>query len=48
MPAAARLYFDKRLDELSVAEAALLAGLIKAPSQYNPLRDPEGARDRAA
>src|SRR5437867_4127029 len=46
MPAAARLYFDKRLDELSVAEAAMLAGLIKAPSQYNPLRDPEGARDR--
>jgi len=48
MPAAARLYFDKRLDQLNVAEAAMLAGLIKAPSQYNPLRDPEGARDRAA
>jgi penicillin-binding protein 1A len=48
MPAAARLYFDKRLDELNVAEAAMLAGLIKAPSQYNPLRDPERARDRAA
>jgi 1A family penicillin-binding protein len=48
MPAAARLYFDKRLDQLNVAEVAMLAGLIKAPSQYNPLRDPEGARDRAA
>jgi len=48
MPAAAHLYFDKRLDQLNVAEAAMLAGLIKAPSQYNPLRDPEGARDRAA
>jgi len=48
MPAAARLYFDKRLDELNLAEAAMLAGLIKAPSQYNPLRDPEGARERAA
>jgi penicillin-binding protein 1A len=48
MPAAARLYFDKRLDELNVAEAAMLAGLIKAPSQYNPLRDLERARDRAA
>jgi penicillin-binding protein 1A len=48
MPAAARLYFDKRLEELNLAEAAMLAGLIKAPSQYNPLRDPEGARDRAA
>jgi penicillin-binding protein 1A len=48
MPAAARLYFDKRLDQLNLAEAAMLAGLIKAPSQYNPLRDLEGARDRAA
>jgi len=48
MPAAARLYFDKRLDELSLAETAMLAGLIKAPSQFNPLRDIEGARDRAA
>jgi penicillin-binding protein 1A len=48
MPAAARLYFDKRLDELNLAEAAMLAGLIKAPSQYAPLRDLEGARDRAA
>jgi penicillin-binding protein 1A len=48
MPAAARLYFDKRLDELNVAEAAMLAGLIKAPSQYNPLRDPVRARERAA
>jgi len=48
MSAAARLYFDKRLDQLNVAESAMLAGLIKAPSQYNPLRDPEGARDRAA
>ena len=41
-----RLYFDKRPVELTLAEAALLAGLIKAPSQYNPLRDLEAARAR--
>src|SRR4029453_2172081 len=33
--------------QLNVAEAAMLAGLVKAPSQYNPLRDLAGARDRA-
>ena len=46
--AAARLYFGKRLTELSVAEAAMLAGLIKAPSEYNPIRNLETARQRAA
>ncbi len=35
--AAADIYFDKTLDELSVAEAAMLAGLPKAPSAYNPV-----------
>jgi penicillin-binding protein 1A len=48
MAAAARLYFDKQPAELTVAEAAMLAGLIKAPSQFNPLRDLETARARAA
>ncbi|HEY7662391.1 MAG TPA: PBP1A family penicillin-binding protein [Xanthobacteraceae bacterium] len=46
--AAARIYFGKRLGELSVAEAAMLAGLIRAPSEYNPFRNPEAARQRAA
>ena len=46
--AAARIYFGKRLGELSVAEAAMLAGLIKAPSDYNPIRNREAARQRAA
>src|SRR5262245_60410508 len=46
--AAARIYFNKRLAELSVAEAAMLAGLIKAPSEYNPIRNLEAARQRAA
>ena len=45
---AARIYFGKRLAELSVAEAAMLAGLIKAPSEYNPIRNLEAARQRAA
>lgn len=35
--AAASVYFDKSLDQLSVAEAAMLAGLPKAPSAYNPV-----------
>ncbi len=34
--AAARLYFDKEARELSLAESAALAGLIKAPSRYSP------------
>lgn len=47
MPAAARLYFNKSVKELTLPEAAMLAGLIKAPSLYNPLRDPAMARQRA-
>ncbi len=35
--AAARTYFDKTLNDLTVAEAAMLAGLPKAPSAYNPV-----------
>ena len=46
MPAAARIYFDKELSELTLAEEAMLAGLIRAPSQYSPLRD-LGAREAA-
>ncbi len=41
--AAASIYFDKTLDQLSVAEAALLAGLPKAPSAYNPVVNRERA-----
>ena len=43
---AARNYFDKSLDELSLSEAAYLAALPKAPNNYHPDRNPEGARDR--
>jgi penicillin-binding protein 1A len=48
VPAAARLYFDKRPSELTLPEAALFAGLIKAPSRFNPLLNPELAIERAA
>jgi 1A family penicillin-binding protein len=48
IPAAALTYFNKKVADLSLAESALLAGLIKAPSQLNPLRDLEAARQRAA
>jgi penicillin-binding protein 1A len=39
-------YFNKTMDELTIAEAAYLAALPKAPNTYNMLRNPEGARDR--
>ena len=48
VPAAARIYFDKNPADLTLAELALLAGLIKAPSQLNPLKDLDAARSRAA
>jgi len=44
--AAAQAYFNKSLDELTLAEAAFLAALPKAPNNYNPLRFPEAARAR--
>ena len=43
---AARLYFDKNPEELNEAESALLAGVPKAPTRYNPLGDPNKVRDR--
>src|SRR5574344_1005528 len=44
--AAAEVYFGKPLQEVSVAEAAMLAGLPKAPSAYNPISNPKRARAR--
>ena len=44
--AAARSYFGKTVPELGLAEAALLAGLPKAPSRYSPTHNPEGALSR--
>jgi len=44
--AAAETYFGKPLQDLTIAEAALLAGLPKAPSAYNPFTNPKRARAR--
>ncbi|MBB5610229.1 MULTISPECIES: penicillin-binding protein 1A [unclassified Janthinobacterium] len=44
--AASNIYFDKPLAELTVAEAAMLAGLPKAPSAYNPVANPTRAKLR--
>ena len=44
--AAAHAYFGKDASQLTLAEAATLAGMIQAPSDYSPLSDPEGARER--
>lgn len=44
--AAAKIYYDKSLDQLSVAQMAMIAGLPKAPSRYNPVANPERALER--
>jgi len=44
--AAAETYFGKTLDKLTIGEAALLAGIPKAPTDTNPVASPERARDR--
>ena len=43
---AARLFFDKDVGNLSLAESALLAGLIQSPNRYNPYRNTDEARAR--
>ena len=45
--AAARKYFGKPAAKVTPFEAAMLAGMVKAPSRYNPLIDPKRATDRA-
>ena len=44
--AASLEYFDKSIKDLNYSEAALLAALPKAPSRYNPYRDPDIAKFR--
>ena len=46
--AAAQVYFGEPLEKLTLAQAATLAGLPKAPSQFNPRVDPKGAAQRRA
>ncbi len=43
---AAQIYFGKQLQDITVAEAAMLAGLPKAPSAYNPVVNPKRAKAR--
>jgi penicillin-binding protein 1A len=44
--AAARLYFDKRVQDLTLREAAMLAGMPQAPSTYSPVLNPSGTKQR--
>jgi penicillin-binding protein 1A len=44
--AAARLYFNKPVQKLTLREAAMLAGMPQAPSQYSPVLNPEGTKAR--
>lgn len=44
--AAAQVYFGKPLERITIAEAAMLAGLPKAPSAYNPIANPRRATQR--
>ncbi|MBI4126868.1 MAG: PBP1A family penicillin-binding protein [Deltaproteobacteria bacterium] len=43
---AAKFYFAKNVNQLSLAECALLAGLIRSPNEYSPFRSLEGAKAR--
>ncbi|MFV0449000.1 MAG: penicillin-binding protein 1B [Vibrio sp.] len=43
---AARLYFGQPLQELRIDQLALLVGMVKGPSYYNPMRYPERAKER--
>jgi penicillin-binding protein 1B len=43
---AAQVYFSKPLRDLTLAEAATLAGMIQSPTRYSPLRHPDDARER--
>lgn len=44
--AASQIYYGKPLDELTLAQAAMIAGLPKAPSKYNPIANPARAKER--
>jgi 1A family penicillin-binding protein len=46
--AASQTYFGKSVNELDLAESALLTGLPQAPTTYDPLTNPEAARERQA
>ena len=43
---ASEYYFSKKAEDLTVSEAAMLAGLIKSPSKYSPIKNPENCKSR--
>ncbi|PKQ37520.1 MAG: hypothetical protein CVT59_07860 [Actinobacteria bacterium HGW-Actinobacteria-1] len=45
---AAQTYFGKNVQDLDLAECAMIAGVIKSPGRYSPFLDPEAANDRRA
>lgn len=45
--AAAQRYFGKDADELNIAESSILVGMLKAPSRYSPMNNPDLAKKRA-
>jgi len=45
--AAARTYFNKPAHDLNIREAAMIAGLLRAPSRYSPMHDPAQSMERA-
>jgi len=45
---AAQTYFGKDVADLSLAECAMIAGVIKSPGRYSPILDPEAAKNRRA
>jgi penicillin-binding protein 1A len=46
--AASESYFNKHIDELNLAEMAMMAGLVQAPSRYSPVNNLKKAKDRQA
>ncbi|MFX7194255.1 transglycosylase domain-containing protein, partial [Acinetobacter baumannii] len=41
-----KIYYNKSINELSIAQMAMISGLPKAPSKYNPVVNPERALER--
>jgi len=48
LEAASQRYLDKSASDLTIGEAAMMAGLLKAPSRYNPMSAPEASAKRTA
>jgi penicillin-binding protein 1A len=47
LEAAARRFYDKPASQLTIAEAAVLAGVLKSPTNYSPIDEPEHSAERA-